>query len=131
MGIGASRGNSIVKATPGADHSSSRGYFVIVSSAGVANISATAASDIPHGVITDGEVATGQDSVALFNYPSPVKVKLGAASTAYTFGTLHATDGTVCDDPGSGARVRVCLFLETGVATELVDAILIYPTVLS
>ena len=97
----------------------------------MANISATAASDIPHGVITDGENTDGQDSVALFNQPAPVKVKLGAAATAMSFGCLHATDGTVSNDAGSGARVRVCLFLETGVTDELVDAILIYPTVLS
>jgi len=129
--LGASRGNSVIKATPGADHRTKRGQFVIVSSAGVANISATAASDIPHGVITDGENTDGQDSIALFNTPEPVKVKLGAAATAFSFGCLHATDGTVSDDAGTGARVRVCLFLESGVTDELVDAILIQPAVLS
>jgi hypothetical protein len=112
--LGASRGNSVIKATPGADHRTKRGQFVIVSSAGVANISATAASDIPHGVITDGENTDGQDS-----------------SPAFSFGCLHATDGTVSDDAGTGARVRVCLFLESGVTDELVDAILIQPAVLS
>jgi hypothetical protein len=128
---GAARGNGVIKATPSADHSTKKGFFVILSSALVATISATAASDIPHGVIVDGEATTGQDSIALFTEPQPVKVKLGAAATAMSFGTLHATDGTVCDDPGTGARVRVCLFLESGVADELVDAVLIYPTVLS
>lgn len=125
------RKQPIIPLTPAADHRGKEGHFVVLT-AGNAAISATSASDIPLGVIIDGENTDGKDSVLLCDGGAQtVRVKLGAAATAGTYGTLHATDGTVCDDPGSGARVRVCRFLEDGSADELVEAVLITPTVLS
>jgi hypothetical protein len=58
-----------------------------------------------------------------------VKVKLHSTAGTVVPGTflcLH-TDGTVLADAGSGARVQVARAVETGVNSQLLDAILINP----
>jgi|ERR1041385_374856 hypothetical protein len=130
MGAKNVREQAIIPMTPAETHVGKEGYFV-KNSSGSATL-CTAVTDIPIGVILDGEATTGKSSVQVCDGAGPtVRVKLGAAATAFAYGTLHATDGTVCDDPGSGNRVRVCRFLESGVTDELVEAVLIYPLALS
>lgn len=123
---------ALVALPSAADLSAFEGYFVEVSGANVAVCNN--AADIPLGVLVDGEPVGGVNSVALSGaFPGIVTVKLGATPGSVVrggYGTLNA-DGTVNLDSGSGARVRVCRFLEAGTAGELVEAILIDPVALS
>lgn len=123
---------AILSFAPLADQSASEGYFVEASGNGVAVCNA--ATDIPLGVILDGEPISGRSSIAIAGgFPGTCHVKLGATPGAVVrgaFGTLNA-DGTVRADPGTGARVRVCRFLEAGTADELVEAVLINPVALA
>lgn len=119
---------AVITATPSVNHSSSGGYFVTIA-AGVATLAA-AATDVPAGVIVDGVDTDSVDSIARENFSGIVNVKLGGDATAEGYGTLQA-GGTVQDDPGSGSRVRVCRFLESGSSGDLVKAILITPVELS
>jgi hypothetical protein len=116
----------VVSMTPTADHSAKRGYFV-VNSSGSAALS-SAATDIPVGVIIDGEATTGKSSVALSDAAGPArKVKLSGTVAAFAYLQLH-TDGSVITDAGTGSRVIVGRALEAGVSGDLIDAVLITPT---
>lgn len=117
----------VIALTPTADHTDSRGYFVEASSGSAAIVNA--ATDIPLGVIVDGQPTTGKSSIAV----SPgliVKVKVtGTSPGTINLGTFLTVknDGTVQADGGSGARVQVARALESGAANELIDAVLITP----
>lgn len=119
---------AILALAPITDHSGKEGHFVEPSGAGVEVVNS--ATDIPLGVILDGEVVGGRDSVAIpGGFPGTCHVKLGSNPGAVVrgaYGVLN-DDGTVKLDPGEGARVRVCRFLESGAADELVEAVLIDP----
>jgi len=122
--------NGIIPMPPTADHSEKKGCFVKNSSGSAALC--TAATDLPVGPIVDGDDTTGNDSVAMCGAtPGVVPVKLGAANTAFGFGVLASDGERVIDDPGTGARVRVCRFIESGAENERVLAILMLPLVLS
>lgn len=124
-----SKTNGLVSMTPAADHSEKEGYFVLGTD-GKATI-CTATTDKPIGVIVDGEVADGKDTIAMLGATAgTLQVKLGGSATKGKHGELMA-DGTVQDDDGSGARVLVCVFLETGVVGELVEAAPITPIVIA
>lgn len=120
--------NAIVSITPSADHSEKEGYFVKLVAGLAALCSAT--TDIPFGVIIDGEVVTAQDSIAVgAAYPGIVTVKLSAAPGDVVAGsrlTLNA-DGSVSLDDGAGPRVIVAVAIESGAADELIQAVLIRP----
>jgi hypothetical protein len=118
--------------TPTADQSDLEGYFVEVSGANVAVCNA--ATDIPLGVIIDGEPTTGKSTIAVSGaFGGIVTVKVAATSPGTinrgTYLTLRA-DGTVQADAGSGARVRVARALESAAAGELVQAVLVEPVAL-
>jgi hypothetical protein len=116
--------DSIVSRTPGADHSSDQGKFV-TDAAGTTTIVASATA-LPFGCLVDGENTTGQDSVALMGGDKPVYVKLGGTATGGSYGQL-INNGTVQNDAGTGARVLVCIFLESGSSGERVAAKLVGP----
>ncbi|MFH0907187.1 MAG: hypothetical protein V1929_00290 [bacterium] len=118
--------NAIVAITPATDHSTKEGYFVETSS-GNAEV-CNAATDLPTGVIVDGEVAAGKDSVALMNYAGTVHAKLSGTVAALAKLQL-AADGTLVTDAGSGARVLVAQALEAGVSGDLIEVALYGPIV--
>ncbi|MFA6289934.1 MAG: hypothetical protein WC661_21330 [Opitutaceae bacterium] len=125
------KNNALVSLTPTADHSEKEGFFIKL--AGITAALVTAATDLPFGVIVDGEPVTGKDSVAVgAAYPGIVTVKLGAVPGAVVAGSrlqLNA-DGTVKLDTGAGARVLVAIAIEAGAADELIQAVLIKPVVI-
>jgi hypothetical protein len=117
--------------TPTADHTDKRG-FAVVNSSGNAALSASA-TDIPLGVIVDGQPTTGKSSVAINGTGAIVKVKLHSTAGTINPGTylvLH-TDGTGKADPGTGNRVQYARALEAGANSALIDAVLINPISLS
>lgn len=124
------RMGSIIPLQAAADQTGKEGFFVEIAS-GKASV-CNAATDVPFGIIVQGEVADGYSSIAIRGgIPGTVKVKLAGAVTAIgTFLTVTST-GAVIADAGSGNRVRVALALETGADTELIEAVLIEPSVLS
>lgn len=116
--------------TPATDHSGKRGYLVKLDSNKNAALVSSAA-DIPYGVILDGEDINGKDSVAVLGGNlGTVVVKVQNAVTKGAKGVVYS-DGRVAVDPGTGARVAVCLFMEDGTADELVEAIPLLPQALS
>jgi hypothetical protein len=120
------RANSIIPITAAADHTGLEGYFVEIASGKAAVVNAV--TDIPLGVIVQGDVADGKDSIAVpGGIAGTVKVKLGGAVTAIGAFLTVTTAGTVITDAGSGARVQVARALETGAADELIEAVLINP----
>ena len=117
----------IMAITPTADQTNYRGYFVEASSGSAAICNA--ATDLPIGVIVDGQPTTGQSSIAVASGLA-VKVKVtGTSPGTIALGTYLTlkSDGTVQADAGSGARVQVARALESGAAGELITAVLINP----
>lgn len=119
------RGIAIIALTPAVDHSEKEGYFVILT-AGLPVVSA-AVTDVPFGILIDGEAANGVDSIGVCggNLPT-VRVKLsGPVSKGNTL-QLHS-DGSCVVDAGSGARVVVGQALEDGVSGDLIEAVILTP----
>jgi len=120
---------AILALTPHEDHTAKEGCFVLFSS-GTAALS-TSATDEVIGVIVDGDVTTGMSAVALNGaFSGIVKVMLHSTVNQGDYLVL-STDGTVYTDPGTGARRRVARALESGNASELVNAVLMTPLALS
>jgi len=119
------RALAIIALTPAVDHSAKEGYFVILT-AKLPVVSA-ANTDVPFGILIDGEAAAGVDSIGICggNLPT-VRVKLsGPVSIGNTL-QLH-TDGSAVVDAGSGARVVVGQALEDGVSGDLIEAVILTP----
>jgi len=119
------RKEAIIAMTPAVDHSEKEGYFIILT-AGLPVVSASA-SDVPFGVLIDGEEADGVDSIGVCggNLP-PVRVKLSGAVDKGDSLQLH-TDGSVITDAETGARVIVAKALEDGVSGDLIEAVILTP----
>lgn len=113
------------------DQSARRGCFVKFNGAAAALV--TSATDMPVGVLLDGDIAGGRSSVALYNTAAVLKVKCGATPGSIVPGSLLQlqSDGAVRLDAGTGARVLVGTALETGAAGALIDAILFRPALMS
>lgn len=119
------RALAIIALTPAVDHSAKEGYFVILT-AGLPVVSA-AVTDVPFGILIDGEAANGVDSIGVCggNLPT-VRVKLsGPVSKGNTL-QLHS-DGSAIVDAGTGARVVVGQALEAGVSGDLIEAVILTP----
>jgi len=120
-----SRASAIIPLTPAVDHSEKEGYFVKLSSGEAAVV--TSATDLPFGIILDGEDTDGKDSIAVCGgNAGPVEVKLNGTVSMGDYLQLES-DGTVIENAGSGARVLVAIALSDGVAEELIPAILLTP----
>jgi hypothetical protein len=124
--------NAIITLPAGADQTNKEGYLVDVD----ANEKATlidATTDIPFGAILEGAAANGRSSIAVAagGFKGTVRLKLGAAPGTIKAGTILQTnnDGTVKADTLSGSRVLAGQALESGVANELIEAILFKPVV--
>jgi hypothetical protein len=123
------RENALIPVTPAADHTGLEGYFVNNSSGTAAVCSST--SDVPLGVITEGQDTDGKDSIALSRggFKGTVKIKIGSGSgdvSAFDLLQLN-NDGTVNVDAGTGSRTLVAQAVESGVAGDLIEAI-IFPS---
>jgi len=119
------RALAIIALTPAVDHSEKEGYFVNLT-AGIPVV-CSAVTDVPFGILIDGEEADGVDSVGVCggNLPT-VHVKLsGSVSKGDTL-QLHS-DGSAVVDAGSGARVVVGQALEDGVSGVLIEAVILTP----
>jgi hypothetical protein len=102
------------------------GYFYKLDASNQA-IAIAAVTDIPDGLIGMVKDSDGLEISALKQGGNhgTVKVKLGADVTDLRKDLTLRADGSVESDDGSGARVVVARPLETGVATELIEAVLI------
>lgn len=111
-----------------ADLSAKDGYFVKASTTKCALV--TAVNDVPLGVITSGDVAAGNTSVALPNFGGIVSAKVGATPGTIALGTklMMNADGTVrALTASAGTYFYVAIALETGAANELIAVRLIEP----
>jgi hypothetical protein len=124
--MGKVKDNALIALTPAADHSDYEGYFVEVS-AGEASV-CNSATDIPIGVIVDGETTSGKDTIALASYGGTVLVKAAGNVTKGGYQELTAA-GKIQDNDGSGARVLVAIACDSAVADELVEVALITPII--
>lgn len=123
------RQSAILPLTPAVDHSDYESYFVKLSAGKAAIV--TSATDLPFGVILDGEDTDGQDSIAVCGgNAGPCEVKLNGIVSKGAYLQLES-DGTVITDAETGARVLVGIALESGVAEEKIPAVLITPIVYS
>jgi hypothetical protein len=117
--------------TPNEDHTGKEGYAVKAASGKAALC--TAANDNALGVILDGEGTPGKSSIAILGGNcGVVRVKLAAAPGTVVAGTylqLH-TDGSFKADLGAGNARAVCArALESGVANEQIEAVLLNVTI--
>lgn len=119
------RKEAILSMTPGADHSDYEGYFVELT-AGNPTV-CNAATDVPFGIILDGEPTTGVDSIGVCggNF-GPARVKLSGV-VAKGADLQLAADGTCVTDALAGARVIVAKALEAGVSGDLIEAVILTP----
>jgi len=119
------RAIAIIALTPAADHSDAEGYFVKLI-AGVPVV-CDAVTDVPFGILIDGEEAGGVDSVGICggNLPT-VRVKLSGSVDKGDTLQLHS-DGSCVVDAESGARVVVGQALEDGVSGDLIEAVILTP----
>jgi hypothetical protein len=119
----------LIAVTPTADHTLLRGYFVKNSSGSAALIAA--ATDVPLGVIADGQPTTGKDSVVPSGTGAIAMVKCAATAGSIVPGSRLVLDGTTLGavklDPGTGDRVQVGIALESGANNALIPAVMIAP----
>jgi len=116
------RANAIIALTPAVDHSAKEGYFVIITND--LPVVSGSASDVPFGILIDGEAAGGVDSIGVCGSNLPtVRVKLSGPVDLGDTLQLH-DDGSVVVDAGSGARVVVGQALEAGVSGDLIEAVI-------
>lgn len=123
------RGNAIIALTPAATMVDKEGYGCTISG-DTATIGASA-TVICTGIILEGAATTGKASVGIIGaLGGPVRVKLGGAVTKGAALVQH-TDGSWITDPGSGARVKSWIALESGASGQLIEAANLTPVTLS
>jgi hypothetical protein len=116
--------NLIAGAVNTVDHSEKEGYWVTLSSALLPTLGASATVK-PHAVILQGRGIGASDDLQPMVGDKIVDVRAGGACTGGSMG-MTVNDGTFIDD-SSGARETCCRFLDSGVAGDLVRAILFQP----
>ncbi|MDR2981997.1 MAG: hypothetical protein LBV12_07085 [Puniceicoccales bacterium] len=118
--------NAILPMQSSQDLSEKEGYFIKKDGTLV-----TAATDVPHGLILDGE-KSGFAAVAVpGGFAGTAHVKLGPTPGTVDVGTylvLNA-DGSANADTGAGARVRVAKATQAGTGDELIEAVIFDPVV--
>ncbi|MGF1451461.1 MAG: hypothetical protein ACFB21_05245 [Opitutales bacterium] len=126
------RTNAILPFFPASDLRGAEGRFATVDQTdGLLYISGL--TERLAGVITFGGNVGEPCSVAMSagGLAGTVKVKLAAPVTAVGQYLQLNEDGSVSPDSGSGTRILVAQAVETGVADELIEAILFRPYTLS
>jgi hypothetical protein len=124
------RDDALVPLTPNETHVDKEGYAVKASSGKAALV--TAVNDDVLGVITDGKATAGFSTVAIAGaYGGTLKVKLDATPGTIVLGSRLAVTatGTFKLDPATGNRCVCARALESGVADELIEAVLTNPAV--
>lgn len=92
----------------------------------------SATTDVPRGVILQGAALGGFISGQLNGAGGgTVPVKLGTNVTDLRKNLTIKADGTAESDDAAGARVVVAIPLETGVADEKIECVLVNPVVYS
>ncbi len=124
---------ALIALNSASDLSGKEGYFIKVAGDGVSVTAVTAAAtDVPLGVVS-AEAAAGANAGILIGgaFQGTTRVKLSPTPGAVILGSylVITADGSVRLDPGSGARVQVARAVESGVANERVEAVLLPPVV--
>jgi hypothetical protein len=127
------RENAILPFTPVNDLTGKEGYIAQLESNGKVVPWYISSAKRPLGAIVHGTNIDEKTSVALCagGLSGTVKLKLSAAVTAVGQELKVDNQGTVSPDPGTGGRTLVAQALETGVANEMIEAVLFRPVTLS
>lgn len=107
------------------------GRFIVITSGKAALVTTTAQK--PFGVLLTDGLAGERVTVALCSGGLAGTVRVKLAGTVSIIGSDIQTTaiGKVITDAGTGARVVVGQALETGVADELIEAVLFKPVTLA
>ena len=121
------RDSSLFPALSDSDLSSKEGYFVKRNGEKLVPIAAV--TDLPFGLLVNAEAAGTVNTVALGGaFAGTAQAKLSGAVAQDAVLQL-AADGSVVTDVGAGtARVIVGRALEAGVAGDLIQVTLTFPT---
>lgn len=121
------RVNSIIPIVAALTLAGKEGYFYKLNASNQA-IAIAAVTDVPHGLI----LAVSDNGLEISAAPlggnhGTCKVKLGTAVTDLRKDLTVKADGTAEPDDAAGARVIVARPLETGVADEMIECVLLRP----
>jgi uncharacterized protein YaiE (UPF0345 family) len=117
---------AVIAMTPNEDQTGKEGYAVKVSSGKAALC--TADTDVPIGVVVDGEGTSGKSAVAVCDAcTGTVRVKLNGTPGTVALGTYLtiASDGTF--KAAVSSKTQCARALESGSAGELIEAVLHRP----
>lgn len=124
------RENGVIRLVPNETHLDKEGYAVVVSSGKAALV--TGDTNIPLGVILDGEATTGYSSIAICESPGGmVRVKLDATPGTVAVGTYLTITSTGTFRATTSGDTCCARALESGAADELIEAALFRPYVTS
>lgn len=121
------RETAVLPMQPNENHLGKEGYAVKVVSGKAALV--TADTDVPLGVILDGEDTTGRSAVAVADAcGGTVRVKLSSVPGAVLTGgyLTIASDGTF--KAAVSGKTQCARALENGAANELIEAVLHRPS---
>ena len=127
------RENAILPFTPANDLTGKEGQLVQLETNGTISLWSVSSGKRPLGAIVHGTSVDENTSVALCAGGLSGTVKLKLSASVSTSGQELQIDnlGTVSPDPGTGGRTLVAQALETGVADEMIEAVLFRPVTLS
>ena len=126
MGARNTREEAIIAMTPNEDQRGKEGFAVKVSSGKAALC--TAATDIPIGVIVEGENTDGTSSVQVADAGGkPVLVKLDGTPGTVAIGTYLTITATGTFKATTTATTQCARALQSGAANELIEAVLFRP----
>ncbi len=124
------RENAILPFTPAADLTGKEGYAVSLDAEGKLLLHA-AEDAAPFGIIIHGTDTSEKTSVALLAGGLAGTVKLKLNDAVSTVGPLLRVTESGTFTPDSGYNIACAQALETGVAGELIEAVLFRPVTLS
>jgi len=127
------RENAILPFTPANDLTGKEGQLVQLETNGTIDLWSVSSGKRPLGAIVHGTSVVEKTSVALCagGLSGTVKLKLSATVSAPGQELQIDNVGTVSPDAGTGGRTLVAQALETGVADEMIEAVLFRPVTLS
>ncbi len=120
------RATAVLPFTPNEDHTGKEGYAVKASSGKAALV--TADTDVPLGIILDGETTSGRSAVAVCDAGGgTVRVKLDGTPGTVAVGTYLTISATGTFKAAVSGKTQCARALEAGAANELVEAVLHRP----
>jgi hypothetical protein len=126
MGALMKRETAVIAMTPNEDQRDKEGYAVKVSSGKAALV--TGDTDIPIGVILDGENTDGKSSIAVCDAGGgTVRVKLDGTPGTVAIGTYLTISSTGTFKAAVSTKTQCARALEAGTANELIEAVLHRP----